>query len=68
MLYTQKIDTYYAIYPKKLVCTMTQEGVKTAYTMVYNTMTTVYTMAYTKKTVYTMVYTVTQQGVWVPDK
>ena len=43
---------------------MTQEGVKTAYTMVYNTLTTVYT----KKTVYTMVFTMTQQGVWVPDK
>ena len=37
---------------------MTQEGVKTAYTMVYNTLTTVYTMVYTKKTVYTMVYSI----------
>ena len=47
---------------------MTQEGVKTAYTMVYNTLTTVYTMVYTKKTVYTMVYTIKQQGVWDPDR
>ena len=47
---------------------MTQEQVKTAYTMVYNTLTTVYTMVYTKKPVYTMVYVMTQQRVRVPDK
>ena len=47
---------------------MTQQQVKTAYFMVYNTPTTVYTMVYTKNLVYTMVYTMTQQQVRVPDK
>ena len=51
-----------------MVYTMTQQQVKTAYFMVYNTLTTVNTMVYTKKLVYTMVYTMTQQGVQVPDK
>ena len=60
MPYTQKIGMYHDA--------RRVQGVKTAYTMVYNTLTTVYTMVYTKKTGYTMVYTMTQQGVLVPDK
>ena len=54
--------------PQNGIYTMTQQQVKTAYFVVYNTLTTVYTMVYTKKLVYTMVYTMTQQGVQVPDK
>ena len=41
---------------------MTQQQVKTAYFMVYNTLTTVYTMVYTKTLVYTMVYTIISES------
>ena len=62
MLYTKK-SIHTMPYTKKLVCTMTQEGVKTAYTMVYTVHSDygIYHGIY-QKTVYTMVYTMKQQG------
>ena len=41
---------------------MRQGQVKNIHTMIYNTLTTLYTMVYTKKEVYTMVYIIKTNG------
>jgi hypothetical protein len=60
MLCTKENNTHHAI--------SSQDQVKRVYTIVYNTLTTVYAMIYTQDLVYTMVYTVRQQQFQVPDK
>jgi hypothetical protein len=52
---------------QKPVYTVGQGQVKTAFTMVYNMLTMVYTMLFTKKLVYSILHTMGQQQVHVSE-